>query len=180
MLRGKVGFTAFDLSVGSNGVHDNPRMVTNSYRTWSVRLGTLALWAAAGASVVFWGLRLSGPQGSLPVPPVAPAPLALDAMALARLLGAVPSAVAPAAPVAAVASRFALVGVLSGRQSGGGAALIAIDGKPAKTFRVGAAVDEGLVLQALQPRQAQLGASMGGPATVTLDIPLKPAQPTGL
>ena len=29
------------------------------------------------------------------------------------------------------------------------------------------------VLQALGPRQAQLGASMGGPATVTLDMPLK-------
>ena len=50
---------------------------------------------------------------------------------------------------------------------------IAVDGKPAKPFRVGAAVDEGLVLQALGPRQAQLGASMGGPATVTLDMPLK-------
>ena len=68
---------------------------------------------------------------------------------------------------------FTLIGVLSGRSSGGGAALIAVDGKPAKPFRVGAAVDEGLVLQALGPRQAQLGASMGGPATVTLDMPLK-------
>ena len=29
------------------------------------------------------------------------------------------------------------------------------------------------VLQALGPRQAQLGASMGGPATVTLDMPLR-------
>lgn len=116
----------------------------------------------------------------MPVPPLAPVPVALDAQALAGLLGAVPFAAAPAAPVAAVSSRFALVGVLSGRQSGGGAALIAIDGKPAKTFRVGAVVDEGLVLQALQPRQAQLGASMGGPTTVTLAISLSPAQSTGL
>ena len=69
--------------------------------------------------------------------------------------------------------RFTLIGVLSGRSSGGGAALIAVDGKPAKPFRVGAAVDEGLVLQALGPRQAQLGGQMGGPATLTLDMPLK-------
>ena len=70
-------------------------------------------------------------------------------------------------------ARFALIGVLSGRNSGGGAALIAVDGKPAKPFRVGAAVDEGLVLQALGPRQAQLGRDAGGPATLTLDMPLK-------
>ena len=81
--------------------------------------------------------------------------------------------VVAAAPVATLASRFALIGVLSGRNSGGGAALIAVDGKPAKPFRVGAAVDEGLVLQALGPRQAQLGRDADGPATLTLDMPLK-------
>lgn len=147
-------------------------MVTNSYSKWGVRLGTLALWAVAGASVVFWGLRLSAPPAEASGPAVAPAPVALDAQALARLLGALPS-VPGAAPVASLASRFTLLGVLSGRSSGGGAALIAVDGKPAKPFRVGTAVDEGLVLQALGPRQAQLGAQMGGPATVLLDIPLK-------
>ncbi|CAN7228759.1 general secretion pathway protein C [Acidovorax sp. LjRoot74] len=150
-------------------------MVTNSYSKWGVRLGTLALWAVAGASVVFWGLRLSAPSASGVGPAVAPAPVVPDAQALARLLGAQPSVAgaAPVAPVASPASRFTLVGVLSGRSSGGGAALIAVDGKPAKPFRVGAAVDEGLVVQALGPRQAQLGGQVGGPATLTLDMPLK-------
>ena len=157
-------------------MNHNPRMVTNSYSKWSVRLGTLALWAAAGASVVFWGLRLSGPGGAVAVPALAPATVALDAQGLARLLGAVPSAAAPAAPAATLASRFALIGVLSGRSSGGGAALIAVDGKPAKPFRLGATVDQGLVLQALGPRQAQLGADMGGPPTLTLDMPLRPGS----
>src|SRR6218665_3617939 len=68
-------------------------MVTNSpsphgpHSPWGARLGTLALWAAAGASVVFWGLRLSAPaaQAMLPAVPDAVAP---DAQALARLLGA--------------------------------------------------------------------------------------------
>jgi general secretion pathway protein C len=93
---------------------------------------------------------------------------------MARLLG-VPAADAAAAraPVASLASRFALIGVLAGRSSGGGAALIAVDGKPAKPFRVGAAVDEGLVLQSLDPRQARLGARVDGPATLTLDMPAK-------
>ena len=154
-------------------MNHNPRMVTNTYSKWGVRLGTLVLWAAAGASVVYWGLRLSAPSSASTAPAVAPAPVAMDAQALARLLGAAPAAPGVAAPAAPTASRFTLIGVLSGRSSGGGAALIAVDGKPAKPFRVGAAVDEGLVLQALGPRQAQLGASMGGPATVTLDMPLK-------
>jgi general secretion pathway protein C len=38
---------------------------------------------------------------------------------------------------------------------------------------VGAVVDEGLVLQSLDPRQARLGASVDGPATLTLDMPAK-------
>ena len=150
-------------------------MVTNSHSKWGVRLGTLALWAAAGASVVFWGLRLSAPAAGAAAPVMVPTAVSPDAQALARLLGAVP-AVAGAAPTVAaptLASRFALIGVLSGRNSGGGAALIAVDGKPAKPFRVGAAVEEGLLLQALGPRQAQLGGSMGGAATLTLDMPLK-------
>ena len=136
-------------------------MVTNTYSKWGVRLGTLALWAAAGASVVFWGLRLSAPAAGAAAPVVLPPPVAPDAQALARLLGAAPAApgVVAAAPVATLASRFALIGVLSGRNSGGGAALIA--------------VDDGLVLQALGPRQAQLGRDADGPATLTLDMPLK-------
>lgn len=168
-------FTAGGLSGWSNRVNHNPRMVTNSHSKWGVRLGTLALWAAAGASVVFWGMRLSAPAAGMAAPVALVAPAAPDAQALARVLGAVPAApgAASAAPVASLASRFSLIGVLSGRSSGGGAALIAVDGKPAKPFRLGAEVDEGLVLQALSPRQAQLGGSLDGPATLTLDMPLK-------
>ena len=155
-------------------MNHNPPMMTNSYSKWGVRLGTLALWALAGASVVYWGLRLSVRPVGLTVPVVAPAAAAPDAQAMARLLG-VPAAGAAAAraPAASLTSRFALIGVLAGRSSGGGAALIAVDGQPAKPFRVGAVVDEGLVLQSLHPRQARLGASVDGPATLTLDMPAK-------
>lgn len=155
-------------------MNHNPRMVITSHNKWNVRLGTLLLWAAASASVVFWVLRLSGQAGAPTAPAIAPAPVAIDTKAVARLLGAVPSVAPSVVPTVAATNRFVLVGVLSGRRSGGGAALIAVDGKPAKTFRVGATVDQGLILQALGPRQAQLGAGMGEPATVTLDMPLKP------
>lgn len=63
------------------------------------------------------------------------------------------------------------MGVLAGRDSGGGAALIALDGQPPKPYRVGAQVDAGLVLQSLGPRQARLGATLHGPAALTLEIP---------
>ena len=157
----------------SNRVNHNLRMVTNTHSQWGMRLGTLVLWAAAGASVVYWGLRLSSRPSGVAVPVVAAALAAPDAGALARLLGASPSTAVVKAPVAAPSSRFALQGVLSGRTSGGGAALIAMDGKPARPYRIGAQVDAGLVLQSLGPRQAALGATVDGPTTVRLEMPPK-------
>ena len=105
---------------------------------------------------------------------VAPAAVAPGAQAMARWVGGPAAGAAAArAPAAALTSRFALSGVLAGRSSGGGAALIAVDGQPAKPFRVGAVVEGGLVLQSLHRRQARLGASVDGPATLTLDMPAK-------
>ena len=149
-------------------------MVKNTDNRWPVRLATLALWLLAGASVVYWGLRLSAPAMGIPVPAVATPLPTPDAQALARLLGVVDADAPAAAPVASVASRFALVGVLAGRSSGAGAALIAVDSLPAKPFRVGAKVDAGLVLQSVGPRQARLGAALRGPTLVTLEVPARP------
>jgi len=137
-----------------------------------VRLGTLAIWALAAASAAYWGLRLTARPPGMPAPTAAPAPVAADVQAMARLLGAV-TAQTPQAAAAPVSSRFALVGVLAGQQGGSGAALIAVDGKPAKPYRVGATVDAGLVLQSLGPRQARLGAGQEGVTTVTLEMPVR-------
>jgi general secretion pathway protein C len=93
-----------------------------------------------------------------------------DPAAIARLMGASP-AQAAAAPAVNIASRFALAGVVA-RPSGTGVALISVDGKPAKPYRVGAPVEEGLVLQAVEPRRALLGPSAQGPASVTLELPV--------
>jgi general secretion pathway protein C len=92
-----------------------------------------------------------------------------DPAAVARLLGASPAAVA-AAPAASLASRFALVGVVASR-SHKGAALISVDGKPAKPFRIGSAVDDRLILQSVESRRAILAESADGPAVVTLELP---------
>ena len=138
-----------------------------------MRLGTLAIWALAAASAAYWGLRLTARPPGMPAPTAAPAPVAADVQAMARLLGAIPAQAAPQAAEPPVSSRFALVGVLAGQQGGSGAALIAVDGKPAKPYRVGATVDAGLVLQSLGPRQARLGAGQEGVTTVTLEMPVR-------
>jgi general secretion pathway protein C len=152
----------------SNPFNDNRRMVSNSQNRLLVAGMTFILWALVAASAVYWGMKLAARPGGPAIAPLAtrtPAPP--DPVAVARLLGAGPAA---AAPAASLASRFALVGVVASR-SHRGAALIAVDGKPAKPFRVGAAVDPGLVLQAVEGRRATLAASADGPAVLTLDLP---------
>ena len=68
------------------------------------------------------------------------------------------------------AGRIQLVGVIAS-MSGQGSALIAMDGQPPKPYRVGQAVGEGLVLQSLSPKRAQLGASLNGPVVREMALP---------
>lgn len=149
-------------------------MSTLAHNPWLPRTGSFAVWLLAAGCAVYWGLKLPAVSTSAPAAPVAAGPAApADPAAVARLLGATP-AVAGAGPVAAApaqSTRFALVGVVSAR-SKGGAALIAVDGKPAKPYRVGAQVEDGLVLQSVAPRRATLGPGAEGPAAFTLEMPL--------
>jgi general secretion pathway protein C len=135
---------------------------------------TLLVWGAVAFSAVTWGLRWSA-TGSASSSASNSASMAvqalpeLDVSAAARSLGA-----APAQPVAAptMASRFQLQGVMAGGPHAG-AALIAVDGKPAKPYRVGALVADGLVLQMVEERRISLGAAMDGPQTLALELPAK-------
>ncbi|WP_427913883.1 type II secretion system protein N [Ramlibacter sp. MMS24-I3-19] len=137
---------------------------------WTVRGTTFVLWAVAGASAIAWGLKLGNPNTLGVAPAAVRPPLAADPAAVARLLGHVQGS-GPAAPAAApLSSRFSLVGVVAAR-SQQGAALIAIDGRAPKPFRVGSSVDEGLVLQSVQARRAVLAATPDGPPVVTLELP---------
>ncbi len=91
-----------------------------------------------------------------------------DQANVAKLLGAISAA--PSGPQAIVPTRFVLVGVLANTASHG-AALIAVGDAPPKPFRVGAEVEQGLVLQAVKKRSAMLGAALDGPAALTLELP---------
>ena len=144
---------------------------------------TFLVWAAVAASAVAWGLKIF-------VQPLAAPPQTLVAETgraargdLTRLLGVdPPPPVAVKAPVPAADARFKLVGVVSPRSPQAareGLALIAVDGKPPRAYRVGALVEDPHVLQAVNPRGATLG-PVDGPALVALKLPPPSAAATGV
>lgn len=143
-----------------------------------LRWVSMCVWAVVAASAVFWGLRVF--TKGTPVPAQTQvADLSGAARGdLSRVLGVDPAPVqAAAAPAPAADARFSLVGVVSPRGSsatGGGVALIAVDGKAPKAYKLGAVVDGANVLQSINARGASLG-PRGGPAVVALNIP--PPQP---
>ena len=131
---------------------------------------SLLVWGAVAFSAVTWGLRWSAMGVSPSNASVAVQALPeVDVSAAARSLGAAPVQ-AVAAPT--LASRFQLQGVMAGGPNAG-AALIAVDGKPAKPYRVGAVVADGWVLQSAEGRRISLGAAMDGAQTLVLELPAK-------
>lgn len=147
------------------------------------RLAAFLVWAAVAACAAFWGLRvLVAPR---PVPSQAQPVSSADAQRgdVLRLFAAaaLPSA-ATGVSEPGLASRFKLIGVMApkdgerGREQG--IALIAVDEKPPRAYRVGARVDSALVLQAVAARSAVIGPAQGAPA-VQLDLPALPPPATG-
>ena len=147
-----------------------------------VRLVAFVIWAAVAASAMFWALRLSASSPTAPLHTVAVSAAAPPRGDLTRLFGAEPAAIGGEAVAAEspLSSRFKLLGVAAPRQGGDriGLALIAVDGKPARSYAVGATVDGELVLQSVHARGARLGAT-GAVPQVTLDLPALPLPATG-
>jgi general secretion pathway protein C len=140
---------------------------------WPSATATTALWALAAASVVFWGLRLMSPSDAVAPPALSSnAAATVDPVAVAQMLGAVPSQAAVVATPDA-ASRFQLLGVVADADQQG-AALIVVDGKPPRPFRVGAKVADGYVLHSVSARAASLGASVDAAPAFTLQLPTRP------
>ncbi len=136
---------------------------------FAVHTTTLCVWLLVAASATYWILQITAQRSSINLPT---APFfkseAIDTTNLARLLGAAPSV---STALVSNSTRFALKGVVSGAL-GKEAALIAIDNKPALTFKVGSMVEDGLILQSATARQVTLSASRDGPAIMTLEMPL--------
>jgi len=145
-------------------------MQTHPHTIWWLRIATFLLAALAAASATYWVLKWrSSASPSRPAVMAFSESSPIDPQALVRLLGGTQAGTANA-PLARAASHFKLFGVLADR-SKGGYALIAVDGKAAKPFRVGSQVNDALVLHSLSGRSAALATSLDGPVTLTLELP---------
>jgi general secretion pathway protein C len=137
------------------------------------RAVTFVLSAGVAASVVYWGVK----EWRIQVMPDAPASPSTSAPVttamVARALGG-GMQLAAKNTIAPTSTRYSLVGIIANR-SGGGAALISVDGKTAKPVRVGAFIDDRLMLQSVEGRRALLAGGANQPAEVTLDLP-KPGK----
>lgn len=144
-------------------------MQTDAYRLWSSRIVTFAVCALAAASAAYWGLKAWGPSMPVAAPMVATAwGPPVSPKAVARALGG--GLAASGGDTHPAISRYALVGVVAGR-SHGGAALISVNGQEAKPVRVGALVEDGLMLQSVTGRRAVLSSGADAAAKVTLELP---------
>jgi general secretion pathway protein C len=152
-----------------HALNDNAPMA----KLWTVKITTFTLWALAAGSAVFWFLHVpspaSGANAAVAAMSVAQTASTDVTAQVAKALGA-----KDAAPVAVLASdaakRFQLQGVVAVGSSRG-AALISVDGKPAKPYRVGSSVEDGLQVTSVAARSASLGSN--GAAAFTLELPLK-------
>lgn len=143
------------------------------------RLSAFLIWALVAASAMFWGLRLFVSPPAAPAHTLAAADMGPGRVDLTRLFGAPPVAAEVAVQVPAIASRFQLSGVMAPKEPGDhGLALIAVDGKMPRAFRVGAMIDSDLVLQSVSRRTASIGPAGGAPAVV-LELPVLPPPTTG-
>ena len=136
-------------------------------QTWWIRAVTFLVAVLVSGSAVWWGLTLSNSAPWQPSVSAAP-PVQLDVALLAQALGA---GAATALPVPAAAPlAIQLLGVVSGA-GGKGHALLAVGDAPPKTYKVGSKLGEGLFLQSVGIRSAQVGADMKGPARQVLELP---------
>ena len=151
-------------------LNHNPRM--------SSRWTGFFVWALVAASTAFWGIRIFA--ATRPEPPGAQAPQVVAANGpMERLFGAVVVPTVAPAQQHPDSERFQLVGVIAPPGvTQGGFALIALDGQPARTWRVGSIVDGNTALLAVSKRGAEFGPP-GGPAAFTLQLPEPAPAETG-
>lgn len=154
-------------------MNHNRRMRTLPFARWWLWLVTFLAAALAAASAGYWGLKLLVPPPTAARPAVMTnAQVPVDSQLVARVLGGGRSpAASQSAPMPeATAGRFKLAGVVADKHARG-YALIAVDGQPARPFRVGSPVGDALVLQSVSKAGAVLGSSLNGPMAVRLEMP---------
>jgi general secretion pathway protein C len=135
-----------------------------------VRAVTFALAMLAALSATYWVLKSTQSNSvSIAAPVASPGLMALDPQSVAKALGGGKAALV-GNDGSTGRTPFVLVGVLAAGAHKG-AALISVDGKPAKPYAVGALVADGLVVQSVGARRATLAVAIDGPAHMTLELP---------
>lgn len=147
---------------------------------------TFVVWALVAAAATAWGLRLLARPEPVPAQAQVAAPRLAAGADMARLFGAPPpepvAVVAQAAPPPAERARFQLVGVLAAQPSAAraqGVALIAVDGKQARAYRVGHRIDGEMALLEVRPRGVEIGVPKGA-SSISLELPALPPPATGI
>jgi general secretion pathway protein C len=148
-------------------------MQTTTSKPWLPRLAAFVLALLVAGTVVFWTMRWpardSGP--ALPTAEARDELPAANATLMARLLGQGDVPVeATATP--GIASRFVLTGIIASG-SGRGVALVSIDGKSPKPYHEGSKLEEGLMLQSVEPRRIALAADAKAPVGLRLELPVR-------
>jgi general secretion pathway protein C len=140
------------------------------------------LWTLVAASATFWGFKLFANEPAAPTDmPVRSSSVSNlpNHSELARLLGGTALVTSASGRAPSMNSRFHLAAVIaSPLASGAGVALIAVDGKKARVFRVGAPIDGDMVLQSVGFRSASIGIVQGAPAVV-LELQALPLPSSG-
>lgn len=148
------------------------------------RLFSFITWALCALGLAYWGMAwMASP---LPVPAHALS-VGLSDMPKTdpqRLLSLSEQAAAPeesSVSPSAVSQRVQLVGLMAGtpNHAAAGIALLVVDGKPAKAYRVGQSIDAELVVLSISRQGVNIGVP-GDPTGVTLAAQSLPPPNTGI
>jgi general secretion pathway protein C len=159
-------------------------MINSQIRSiWVIRGITALLWMLAAASAFYWGSRMTG-RGNAAVGPAAASAAPADnaparQAAIAKLLGAMPSVATAPLAGPGPAERFVLLGVIAS-MTGKGAALISVDGQPARPLVPGAQIAPGYVLESVGRREAVLVDGAPVPVKTVLSLPALDATPAAV
>lgn len=140
-----------------------------------IQLLTALIWAGVGTTSVYWLIQFSGP----PIVPMSVDSTAIQTAvmtdipktAIVQFLGgsAVSAEIPALSPAASASKRFELLGIVT--EGSRGAALIAVNGQPARPFFVGSPLEESIYLKSVGKRFALLSASPEGPSVQRIDLP---------
>lgn len=137
--------------------------------SWTLRLFTLLVWLLVGLCAAYWAFKFVTTKPVEATAALATPTVVVDSKAIAKLLGATDN-VAKQPTTTAASTKFVLFG-LAATAGGKGVALIALDGKPARPYRVGSLVADDLMLKSISKTGVVLAASLTAADGVSLELP---------